>query len=91
MKMQKTRGKWPDAYCPIFIEQKEVTSRDCYIILGQEKRECRSLLVSNSEKKVHLLIKAASLHSDTSSDRNMKSHFSQRVLSLRFSTAFEIG
>ena len=57
------------------MDQKEVTSRDCYVIT----KEGVPSIVSNSEKKVCLLIKAraASLHSDISSDRNMKTHSPQ--------------
>ena len=91
MKTQKTWGKWPDAYCPIFMEQKEVTSRDCYIILAG--KEGVPTIVSNSEKEVSLLIKAraASLHSDISSDRKHEKSLLPECGDLGFPTAFEIG
>ena len=67
MKMQKTWGEWPDAYCPIFMGQKDVTSK---VLLHNSLsgKEGVPTIVSNSEKKVCLLIKAraASQHSDKS-------------------------
>ena len=45
----------PGAHCLIFMDQKEVASGDCCIILGG--KEGVSTIVSNSEKKVWLLLK----------------------------------
>ena len=45
----------PGAHCLIFMDQKEVASGDCCIILGG--KEGVPTIVSNSEKKVWLLLK----------------------------------